>query len=746
MVYPKYKKQVVLILVLIAVMLIFLPRLNYIKNINDNNTHVSTTPSFDWSDTTILNNGTDEGRDLVLDPSGNIYVTGKIYNESKDADDVILVKYNSDGEIQWNKTWGGYSDDEGYAIDIDSLNNLYIVGKTKSYGTNDSYDICLLKYDSDGILDWNHSWGESEKDTGHGIAIYSNSIYIVGFTKMNLDFGDAVILKYTTSGVYEWNKTWGESEADGAYDVGVDSSENVYVTGYTEEVGTKNRDLFLAIYDSDGNSISNRTWGDETESDDYSSLTIGSDGVFIVGNILKIGTGGSDIILSKFALGTGTPLWTTTWGGDDNEYGYDIALNSNEDIHVVGALETLDKSSSVLIVARFSNSGEFKRYNTYSNGYKDVGFGILMDSNNFEYCTGKTTSNDTGYDIFLLKNPPYPSEFDLSSDTSSLDADGTFTLSWTESIDADNYSVYQSNNYITQIDGSVSHLEIGNTNRTHLVTNLAEGPYYFMVVAFNIYGNTSSNNLHVTVQYPPGNFVLDQPDPPFNTDGIITLSWASSINADNYSIYRSTTSITDYKVSGILMNEGLENTSCTVAEEVEDGTHFFIVVAFNEAGDTSSNCITIIVQKLPGSFVLSTEVPSGTVDEDGVFFLSWTRSQFADLYVVYTSSTPLNESGAIIEEYDNYTIDFDDPEYRYQVNTSESGTHYFQVLAFNSNGNFSSGIVSVEVKIPLPIPEFQFGPELIILIIVIVSVLGASSVLTYRYIKNKRKEEEPTIE
>ena len=727
------------------ILLPFMPQSEVSKKNIAQKENLTTLSSFGWNHTVFLNNGTDEGRDLVLDPSGNLYVTGKIYNETKNAHDIILIKYNIDGEIQWNKTWGGLLNDEGYSIDIDSSNNLYIVGKTLSYGTNGSYDICVLKYDSDGILDWNLTWGASEKDTGHGIDVYSNHVYVVGFTQINLDFGDAVILRYDSDGILDWNKTWGQTEADGAYDVGVDTSETVYVTGYTESFGVEYRDLFLAIYNSGGNLLFNRTWGDARWSD-HSSLTIGSDGVYVVGNILTIGTGGNDITLSKFALSTGTPLWNTIWGGDDHEYGYDIALNSNEDIRVIGALESLDGTSSDIIIARFSNSGQFKRYTSYSNGLEDVGFGIVIDSGNFEYYTGKTKNYNTSYDIFLLKNPPYPSEFILSSDTSSLDADGTFTLSWTEAIDADNYTVYQSNSVITDIDGSVSQLEIGNTNRTHLVENLAEGPYYFMVVAFNIYGNTSSDNIHVTVQFPPGGFTLDQPDPPINTNGIISVSWSSSIRADNYSIYRSTSPIFDYKVDGILVNEGIEELSSTIAEEVEDGTHFFIIVAFNEVGETTSNGITIIVQKLPGSFTLSTEIPTETIDEDGIFYLSWTQSKFAESYVIYSSSTPMNESGAIIEEFDNYSIDFDDPEYRYQVNVSESGTYYFQVVSFNSNGNFSSGVVSVEVSLPLQTPEFEIRPELIILIITIVSIVAVSTVLTYGYIKRKRKKEEPSFE
>jgi hypothetical protein len=726
------------------ILLPFLFQSDLSKQKVDQNINLASLPSFGWNHTVFINNGTDEGRDLVLDPSGNVFVTGKIYNSSKNASDVILLKYNSDGDVEWNKTWGGSSDDEGHSIDIDSSNNLYIAGWTKSFGVNGTHDVCLLKFNSNGILAWNKTWGNNETDTGIGIVVSSNSVYVVGFTKIN-NRSDAVILKYDTSGNLEWERTWGESQVDCAYDVGVDSSGDIYVTGYTESFGAIVRDLFLAKYASNGTSLFNTTWGDDRFSDS-SSLVVSSDGVYVVGNIFTIGLGGNDILLSKFTLDTGYQLWNTTWGGNNHEYGYDIALDSNGDIHVIGSLESLDKTLKEIRIVRFNNSGEFERYTAYSNGIEDEGFGIIIDSVDCEYFTGKTKLEDTDYDIFLYKKSPFPEDFVLSSNASSLDADGTFNLSWTEAIDADNYSIYQSDEIITEINGSVNELELGNTNRIYLVENLVEGPYYFMVVAFNKYGNTSSNNIHITVQFPPGSFTIDQPSPAINSDGIITLSWSTSLRTDNYSIYRSNLSISDYKVSGHLLYEGLENNSCTIAEEVEDGTHFFIMVALNEVGEYSSNCISIMVKKLPGSFTLSTEVPAGTDDDDGIFFLSWTESKFADYYTIYSSSTPMNESGAIIEEFANYSIDFYDPEYRYQINVSENGMHYYELVSYNANGNVSGGYVSVNVQIYIP-PFIPDIPEEIIIIVVVVAVIGIACVISYQYIRKRRGDKaEPTYE
>ncbi len=696
---------------------------------------------FVWNDSVFINDGIDEGRDLVLDSFGNVFVTGKIKVSSKNAFDTILIKYNSGGDMEWNKTWGGSSDDAGLSIDVDTSNNIYVAGWTKSFGVNGSYDISLLKFDNNGLLLWSQTWGGDKKDTGHGIVVDSSYIYVVGFTKENLDYGDVVVLKFDDSGALVWNKTWGESLGDGAYDVDVDISGNIYVTGYTESYGAVLRDLFLAKYDSNGNLLDNETWGDDNWSD-TSSLIIGSDSIYVIGNRNPTGSAGNNIILTKFNLTTFNLQWSTLWGGDENNFGYDIALDSEENIYIVGSIEDVDKTRACIV--KFDNSGGFQWYKKYSNGIQDVGLAIIIDSSNCQYFTGKTKMLDSDTDIFLLKIFPSPSDFELSTDASPYDIDGAFNLFWTESLDADNYSLYQSDKEITNINGSINEIVSGNTNRTYLLTNLARGIYYYKVISFNMYGNASSNSIRVVVQFPPGGFVLSQPLPVINTDGTIILSWSNSSGALNYSAYVNNVFIDDINNKGNLIQEGLTNNSCLAGEELVDGVYYFVVVASNEVGQTMSNCVSVTVQKLPSPFTLSKEIDTETVDEDGIFFLSWTQSKFASYYILYNSSTPMNESDSNINVLDTFAPDFVWPEYRYQINVSNNGTYYYQVDAINSYGNFSSGYIGIEVaikaQVPTPkLPDFTF---ILIIVLIISGVLAgvAASIYFFRRYRKKRRE------
>jgi len=151
---------------------------------------------------------------------------------------------------------------------------------------------------------------------------------------------------------------------------------------------------------------------------------------------------------------------------------------------------------------------------TYRWGY---GQGILTDSNNdgiyeatlinvpagsyrisINAYAGENYDFRDDFEIVLNAIAP-PGVFILSSDAGNPDSDGTFYLLWISLEDADNYSIYVYNNNITQINSSLTLLDVQIDNYAYLISGLPDGTYYYIVVAFNEYGNASSNCIQVIV-------------------------------------------------------------------------------------------------------------------------------------------------------------------------------------------------------------------------------------------------------
>jgi hypothetical protein len=217
----------------------------------------------------------DHGVGVATDSSANVYVTGGTLgwldgnsSAGRMEDDLFLVKYNSSGTKQWTKQLGTSSNESGKGVATDSSANVYVTGGTLgSLDGNSSAglsDLFLVKYNSSGTKQWTKQLGTSSYEYAGGVAIDSSAnVYVTGYTDGSLDGNssaggyDLFLVKYNSSGMKQWSKQLGTTEWDIAYGVATDSSANVYVTGYTDGGldGNSNAggiDLFLVKYNSSG--------------------------------------------------------------------------------------------------------------------------------------------------------------------------------------------------------------------------------------------------------------------------------------------------------------------------------------------------------------------------------------------------------------------------------------------------------------------------------------------------------------
>jgi len=214
----------------------------------------------------------DYAEGVTLDSSDNIYLTGYTWgdldgNTSSGERDLFLIKYNSSGTKQWTKQTGTSSSDMGWEVTTDSSNNIYITGSTTgglSGSNSGNQDLFLMKYNSSGTKQWTQQLGSSDHDLGYGVSTdSSDNIYVTGWTSGRLDDNtnitgnDIILLKYNSSGTKQWSKQLGSSEGDVSEDVIVDSSDNIYITGDTSgnldgNTSEGGSDIFILKFKANG--------------------------------------------------------------------------------------------------------------------------------------------------------------------------------------------------------------------------------------------------------------------------------------------------------------------------------------------------------------------------------------------------------------------------------------------------------------------------------------------------------------
>ena len=140
--------------------------------------------------------------------------------------------------MSFTKQLGTTSTDIGRGVAIDSSNNIYVTGYTEGGLDGNTHlgieDIFLVKYNSSGTKQWTQQMGTYQWDVGNGVTVdSSNNIYVTGYTTRELDgntrFGsyDFFLAKYDSSGTKQWTRQLGSSGRDKGGGVAVDSSDNI---------------------------------------------------------------------------------------------------------------------------------------------------------------------------------------------------------------------------------------------------------------------------------------------------------------------------------------------------------------------------------------------------------------------------------------------------------------------------------------------------------------------------------------
>ena len=192
--------------------------------------------------------------------------TEKGGNSIPKNNNIFLVKQNSSGSREWIMNLGISEEESGISMTFDSSNNVYITGYTRNglEGNTNSGDftVFLVKYNSSGSREWIKKLGKSEVEYGARLIVdSSDNIYVTGFSsefESDNEFGSrkTLIAKYDTFGNREWTKALASTLIDFAWDVTVDSKDNIYVTGFSENSFAQNAgwqdDILLMKFNTDG--------------------------------------------------------------------------------------------------------------------------------------------------------------------------------------------------------------------------------------------------------------------------------------------------------------------------------------------------------------------------------------------------------------------------------------------------------------------------------------------------------------
>jgi uncharacterized delta-60 repeat protein len=184
-------------------------------------------------------NNYDIATGIAVDANSNIYVSGYSYS-SASQEDYVTVKFNSNGDELWSRTYNGSANgyDISAGIAVDQAGYVFVSGY--SFGGTSEEDYATVKYNTDGVQYWEKRYNGTGNSYDIATAIKcdnAGNVYVTGYSLDPNTSEDYATLKYNTDGDLVWTEKYNgpANEGDIANTLAVDASNNVYVSGFSYE-------------------------------------------------------------------------------------------------------------------------------------------------------------------------------------------------------------------------------------------------------------------------------------------------------------------------------------------------------------------------------------------------------------------------------------------------------------------------------------------------------------------------------
>jgi hypothetical protein len=286
--------------------------------------------------------------------------TGDVGTNNGSAD-WWIIKLKSNGDTAWTKLLGGVYSDYASSIAATADGGFVVAGETGITGSSDGVDVMVVKFNSSGNILWKKTLGGSKYDAASSVTVAADgSLLIAANTESNNtgDVGashgywDYWLIKLKDNGDKQWAKVFGGSNYDNALSVRSTPDGGAVITGSSAsnqsgDVGTNhgNEDLWVVKVNANGEMVWNKLFGG-TGSEVASAVAVTPDGGYLIAGFSdsKDGDVGAtqgleDLWVLKIAT-NGQMLYSKTFGGSGYENGSALLLNSDGSFYVSGDTES----------------------------------------------------------------------------------------------------------------------------------------------------------------------------------------------------------------------------------------------------------------------------------------------------------------------------------------------------------------------------------------------------------------------
>jgi len=227
---------------------------------------------------------TDRPAEILQTADGGYIVAGNVRLFTNDTDGWIL-KLDAHGNIEWQKAYGGSEIDLISSIQQTDDGGYVVTGTTKSFGEGGS-DLWVLKLDAEGNVVWQKTYGGSGEDSGGAVRITPDGKYLVAGKTTSFGAGDTDlwVLKLEMNGTVVWQRAYGDLYYEGFSSMDSTSDGGCVIVGEYSH----SWDAWILKLDARGNVEWQRTYGRYLGGEDANAIQQTSDGGYVMaGSVLN---------------------------------------------------------------------------------------------------------------------------------------------------------------------------------------------------------------------------------------------------------------------------------------------------------------------------------------------------------------------------------------------------------------------------------------------------------------------------